>query len=62
VDHVNGGGRNQRRKFSSRGYYAFLLQEVLDGSDEYQLLCANCNFIKMSDAGENRASAIESGG
>lgn len=43
IDHVNGGGAEERRKFGSSG----LSRRVLsDQAGRYQLLCANCNWIK----------------
>jgi hypothetical protein len=47
IDHVNGGGQKERKSFSC--YYLFLchvLEKVKNGSKDYQLLCANCNWIK----------------
>ena len=48
IDHINGGGRKEiREKFkkSSRGFLYWLKKNNFP-SDEYQLLCANCNQIK----------------
>ena len=45
IDHVNGHGGNARRKWGE-SYYKKIFTEIKDGSSEYQLLCANCNFIK----------------
>lgn len=42
VDHINGGGH---REVSSIGQY-HVMKKVLNGDDGYQLLCANCNWIK----------------
>ena len=46
VDHMNGGGRKERR---SVGSYGFLLRVLEMGKDDYQLLCANCNWIKRME-------------
>lgn len=44
VDHVDGGGRKDIDSFSSHNrYYKSIL---LDQTDKFQLLCANCNWIK----------------
>lgn len=50
IDHVNGGGAEDRR---SRGSWSnhHIYREILDTegqSPKYQLLCANCNWIKRS--------------
>ena len=42
VDHINGGGVKERKKLGSNGMY----YKVLKNSEGYQLLCANCNWIK----------------
>ena len=57
IDHVNGGGTNERRiagttrtqTHSSNNlyyYYKYVLEKIQNGSKDYQLLCANCNWIK----------------
>ena len=51
VDHVNGGGSKERRFGGARTYGNFL-KKVLSGSNEYQLLCANCNWIKRVENNE----------
>lgn len=43
VDHPKGGGHKEERKIGTHGIY----RRILKGHDkEYQLLCANCNWIK----------------
>jgi hypothetical protein len=50
VDHVYGGGRKEFRRFkSTEQYYAFVLAQIKVGSKDYQLLCANCNWIKVRE-------------
>lgn len=46
IDHVNGGGHKERKKFHIYGYYKHILEQVKAGSKDYQLLCSNCNDIK----------------
>lgn len=44
IDHVNGGGKKELKKNGSGiSYYKKIL---LDKNRKYQLLCANCNWIK----------------
>jgi len=49
VDHKNGGGRQEYLTIGSRG----VMKRALAFPDEYQLLCANCNWIKMAEEKEN---------
>jgi len=44
IDHVNGGGKKDRKK----GIYRMYLQALKDEHNEYQILCANCNWIKLT--------------
>ena len=46
VDHVNGGGCSSRRENCSTSFYVKILQEIKNGSKDYQCLCANCNWKK----------------
>lgn len=54
VDHINGGGMTERRLIGSHGMY----RKVLKCSDGYQLLCANCNWIKRYENNENPNKGI----
>ncbi len=49
IDHINGGGTKEFKKLS----YSVFLRKVLSSViGEYQLLCANCNWIKRKDKKE----------
>jgi hypothetical protein len=49
VDHINGGGYKERHRFKSPySLYKYILEQIKEGSPFYQLLCANCNWIKRS--------------
>jgi hypothetical protein len=50
IDHVNGGGCAEFRAIGSNTVTYF--KKVLASPDEYQLLCANCNWIKKYDNDE----------
>ena len=50
VDHVNGRGAAERRKTDAYSIYL----AVLRGKPGYQLLCANCNWIKRVENNEVR--------
>ena len=45
IDHINGGGVKEKKEITST-YYIHVLKEFESGSKKYQLLCANCNWIK----------------
>lgn len=51
VDHINGGGNKQRKTLRWREMY----REVLNSEPgkKYQLLCANCNWIKREENKEH---------
>ena len=49
IDHIDGGGNKDRSKRSWYKRYG----DILSGADGgFQLLCANCNWIKRHDKGE----------
>ena len=53
IDHVNGGGSRERYSFSCNStYMTHVLMKVESGSADYQILCANCNSIKMREQKE----------
>ena len=65
IDHIKGNGREHRRKFTAsngnfrgRKYYMSIYRELLNGSMDYQLLCANCNQIKKYENKEGVKYAI----
>ena len=51
VDHVNGGG-NQERKANRTEGVNDLFRRVRETPDAFQCLCANCNWIKRHEGGE----------
>lgn len=47
LDHVNGGGVKELRATGNKKYYyRKALRELKSGNKKYQILCANCNWIK----------------
>jgi len=44
VDHINGGGSAERKKYKGTSYYYHVLKTFSNGV--YQLLCANCHIKK----------------
>lgn len=51
IDHIDGGGNHDARTRSG-GVLAFYKRILADPSG-YQVLCANCNWIKRSENDEN---------
>ena len=53
IDHINGGGCRDRKN-GNYGKSARFLREAVGGNGiKYQLLCANCNWIKRVEMGEH---------
>jgi len=48
LDHINGGGNQERRAIGVRG----IRRKALKNPELYQLLCPNCNWTKRFDLGE----------
>lgn len=49
IDHIDGGGSKERKERNFKGSFnKHVLQSFLKGENKYQLLCANCNWIKRS--------------
>jgi hypothetical protein len=54
IDHVNGGGSQERKKLVyGIPYYRRILESVQTNSGEFQVLCANCNVIKRMEEQEH---------
>lgn len=61
IDHVNGHGTQERKKLGRETikYYLYIIKQIKLGSKDYQLLCANCNFIKrLTKENSNRGNNI----
>lgn len=54
IDHVNGGGNQEYKLLGSRYN---IWKRVISGIPGYQLLCANCNWIKKDECGEKTRRA-----
>jgi len=53
IDHVNGHGNKEKREAGSTiTYYNRILKRIKEGSKDYQVLCANCNWIKRHEMRE----------
>lgn len=53
IDHINGGGKQEKGNLG-RNYMFKILKFLKEHQNQqkYQLLCANCNWIKRDEKGE----------
>lgn len=60
IDHVNGGGSAARRERAPGTAGRAFLRDVIAKADAgiYQVLCANCNWIKKHEEGEHVGSRV----
>lgn len=55
IDHINGGGSKERKERNYKGsFHKNVINSVLNNENKYQLLCANCNWIKRYENNENK--------
>lgn len=52
IDHINGGGSQDRKNIGTRQLYGWIIKNIIDAKEKYQILCANCNWIKKYENGE----------
>lgn len=53
IDHINGRGSKERKERPYRGnFHKHVLKSFLSQENKYQLLCANCNWIKRVENNE----------
>jgi len=57
IDHIDGGGHKEIKSFNSGGFLHYYYRQLIQDRDKflkkYQLLCANCNWIKRVENGES---------
>ena len=51
VDHINGNGRNEKLSVTKM-YSKHIIDSIVNKEGRYQLLCANCNWIKRTENNE----------
>lgn len=56
IDHIKGGGVRERRVMT-RMYNVVVRESLQKGELKYQLLCANCNWIKRYELKEDKKIA-----
>ena len=54
IDHINGGGNIESKKFGSYHMYLKIKKSINTEKYNYQVLCANCNWIKRYENKETR--------
>ncbi len=54
IDHRDGGGRQEHAEMGARG----IIRAVIEDPLPYQLLCANCNWIKRAENGEEHREGL----
>ena len=53
IDHINGDGAKERKERNFKGnFHKHVLESFLKQENKYQLLCANCNWIKRVENNE----------
>ena len=53
IDHINGHGAEEQRRIGyGMKYLRHIFESIQSGKKEYQLLCANCNWIKRHERKE----------
>jgi len=52
IDHINGGGIKERKLFNAKDFHRVVLKSITNKESKYQLLCANCNWIKRHEQQE----------
>jgi len=54
IDHINGDGNTERKKQKSPScIYKMIFESINLKENKYQLLCANCNWIKRYEKNEH---------
>ena len=53
IDHVHGGGTQERLTRQHALVYSEILAKPIEAHMKYQLLCANCNWIKRAEQKEH---------
>ena len=59
IDHINGNGCRERGSTKKSGNY-IATRDILNGNiEKYQLLCANCNWIKRFENNEHSKNEVK---
>lgn len=56
IDHIKSGGQKERRLYGGlAASYIFHLKDAQKAKDSLQILCANCNWVKLAQLRESSA-------
>jgi len=55
IDHIKGNGYAMRKIVKGTSQYEFMLGHIKKGSEDYQILCANCNLIEGIEKGYKKS-------
>lgn len=59
IDHINGGGSKERKERTyKKQFHQVVIDSFIANEGKYQLLCANCNWIKRFEKNEHRIAGI----
>lgn len=53
IDHILGGG-SKDRQIATRNFNKIVIESALKNEGKYQILCANCNWIKRYERNEHK--------
>jgi len=62
IDHVNSDGAEDRRLNGNKNKHLLVIRSLELGEKRYQLLCANCNWIKRHERQEWGVTGPKKGG
>jgi hypothetical protein len=58
IDHIDGNGQTDRKNLSHLGFGTLkYFSYIVEHPDKYQVLCANCNWIKRYEKNETRGKS-----
>lgn len=49
IDHINGGGNQEKNIRLKNNWHKWMRMVIEDQTGKYQILCANCNWIKRCE-------------
>jgi len=59
IDHIDGGGTRECRAIGRHNMYKKMVESKSLHKNEYQILCANCNWIKRYENNETKRRVIQ---
>lgn len=60
IDHIKGSGSRERKERNYKGnFHMHVIKSFLNNENKYQLLCANCNWIKRHENNETKKVEVK---